>query len=401
LCEFAAPPLITGELWGRGDDFDRLGFRGSAALTNFTFRGLNTDAIVTDVRYTNRVIELLEPRLWRGTQALSAAGIVADFNARRIYFTNGFSTMDPGPVTRAIGPPVDEVMEPYHFLQPPVVRFEGYAPMRDPNDADLRFDAVAGAFECLKFRVPRVAGHVHWLTNTLTVTNVQADFYEGTGKGWTHFVFPEAPGAKFTFSVNTTNTNLRLLMADLYAPTNNLGGLLSLNLVITDADTENPHSWNGFGQAQLRDGLIWDIPIFGVLSKPLDAIVPGVGNSLVSEATATFVISNSVIRSEDLEMRAPALRLQYRGTADFDGQVKARVTVEPLRDTPVLGPFVNVALWPVSKLFAYKITGTLAEPKSEPVYIPKILLLPFSPFKTLGELFAPFPLTTNAPPEFK
>jgi hypothetical protein len=401
LCEFTAPPVIAGELWGRGDDPDRLGFRGSVALTNFTFRALNTDAIVTDLRFTNRVIEFLEPRLWRGTQALAAAGIVADFNAQRIYFTNGFSTLDPGPVTRAIGPPTDEVMAPYHFLEPPVVHFEGYAPMADANDVDLHFDAVAGPFACLKFRVPRVTGQVHWVTNTLTVTNVQADFYEGAGQGWTRFVFPEEAGSKFTFSVNVTNTNLRLLMADLYAPTNNLDGLLSLNLVITDANTDNPHSWNGFGQAQLRDGLIWEIPVFGVLSKPLDTIMPGVGNSRVAEATATFVISNSVIQSEDLEMRAPTLRLQYRGTADFQGQVKARVTVEPLRNTPVLGPVMNVALWPVSQLFAYKITGSLADPKSEPVYIPKILLLPFSPFKTLGELFAPLPTGTNAPPEIK
>ncbi len=148
-------------------------------------------------------------------------------------------------------------------------------------------------------------------------------------------------------------------------------------------------SWNGFGDVQLQDGLIWDIPIFGVLSKPLDAIVPGIGHSRVAKATANFGIANSVIRSDDLEMRAPTMRLQYRGTADFDGLVKARVTAEPLRDTPILGPLMNMALWPVAKLFEYKITGTLAEPKLAPLYIPKILLLPLNPIRTLEELFAP------------
>jgi hypothetical protein len=98
-------------------------------------------------------------------------------------------------------------------------------------------------------------------------------------------------------------------------------------------------------------------------------------------------------------MRAPALRLQYRGTVDFNRQVRARVTAEPLRDTPVVGPFVNAALWPVSKLFAYKISGSLEDPKAEPVYIPKIILMPFSPFKTLGDLFSPGPAITNTPPD--
>ncbi len=400
-CQFTAPPVIAGELWGHGTDLGRLGFRGSVAMTNFTFRALDSDAVVTDVRYTNRVVEFLMPHVWRGTQAMSAAAIVADFNADRVYFTNALSTLDPGVVTRAIGPPVDEVMAPYHFLQPPVVRVEGYAPMGDPHNVDLRFDGVGGPFACLKFRVPKFAALVHWVGDALILTNVQTDFYDGKARGWAHFVFPDQPGAQFAFSANVTNANLRLLMADLSTGTNELDGTLDVNLAITDAQTEDPLSWNGFGEAQLRNGLIWEIPIFGVLSKPLDAIVPGVGKSRVEDATATFVISNSVIRSEDLEMRAPALRLQYRGTVDFHRQVNARVTVEPLRDTPVVGTFVSAALWPVSKLFAYKITGTLEEPKSEPVYIPKVLLLPFSPFKTLGELFAPSPADTNTPPATK
>jgi hypothetical protein len=401
LCQFAAPPVIEGELWGRRNDYDRLGFRGRVSLTNFTFRELNTDAIVSELRYTNRVLECIEPRLWRGTQALAAAGITADFNASRIYFTNGFSTVDPRPLTHAIGPVVEAAMAPYHFIQPPTVHFEGYVPLSDPNDVDIRFDGVAGPFASLKFQVPRLTAQVHWFTNTLTLTNVQADFYGGTGQGWARFIFPEEPGARFTFSVNTTNTNLRWLMADLSTQMLNLDGRFNLDLVVTDASTEDMHSWNGFGQAQLHDGLIWDIPIFGVLSKPLDLIVPGLGHSRVAKASANFAIVNSVIRSDDLEMRAPTMRLQYRGTADFEGKVKARVTAEPLRDTPVLGPIMNMALWPVTKMFEYKITGSLAEPKLEPVYIPKILLLPLIPLRTLEELFAPVPPGTRLPPDSK
>jgi AsmA-like C-terminal region len=401
LCRFTVPPVIEGELWGRSNDLERLGFQGRVALTNFTFREFNTDAVVTGLHYTNRVLACIEPRLWRGTQTLTAAGITADFNTARIYFTNGFSTVDPGPLTHAIGPVVEAAMAPYHFIEAPTVRFAGYVPLNDPNDVDMRFDGRAGRFASLKFKVPRISTHVHWFTNTLTITNVQADFYEGTGQGWARFVFPKEPGALFTFSVNTTNTNLRLLMADLTAQTNDLDGRFNLELVITDANTVDMKSWNGFGHVQLRDGLIWDIPIFGVLSKPLDVIVPGIGHSRVAKASANFGITGSVVQSDDLEMRAPTMRLQYRGTADFDGIVKARVVAEPLRDTPILGPIMNVALWPVAKLFEYKITGTLAEPKLAPVYIPKILLLPLNPLRVLEELFAPNPAPPKAPPEIK
>jgi hypothetical protein len=61
--------------------------------------------------------------------------------------------------------------------------------------------------------------------------------------------------------------------------------------------------------------------------------------------------------------------------------VEARVQAELLRDTWVIGRVLSLALWPITKVFEYKLTGTLKEPKSEPVYIiPKILLLPFHPF---------------------
>lgn len=400
-CEFGSPPVVAGELWGNARAGEQLGFRGRMALTNFTFRGLHADAAISRLGYTNRVLSLDAPRLWNGDQFALADGVAADFNQRRVYISNAFGRFEPRRITGAIGPETDEVMTPYHFLSPPTARVNGYAPMGNPHDADLLFEGTTGGFECWRFHVPRVAGRVHWQGDTLTLTNVQADFYGGAATGWARFVFPEEPGTRFGFHVTTTNTDLRKLMDDLVSPTESLDGQLDVNLTITDADTENAQSWNGFGTAQLRDGLIWSIPIFGVLSKPLDAIMPGVGNSRVSSATASYTITNSVIWSDDLEMRSPAMRLQYRGTVDFDGQVQARVTAEPLRGTPVLGPVVNMALWPVTRLLQYKITGTLAEPKPEPVYIPKLLLMPFTPFKTLEELFTPGTLSTNAPAEIK
>src|SRR6185503_4430437 len=139
----------------------------------------------------------------------------------------------------------------------------------------------------------------------------------------------------------------------------------------------------------------------GILSKPLDAIAPGLGSSRVSDASAKFIITNSVIFSDDLEMRAPALRLLYEGTVAFDGRVNARVDAELLRDAWLIGRVVSLVFWPVTKMMEYKITGTLSDPRSEPVYLPtKLLLVPLHPFRTLEELFSE-PPKTNAPPVFR
>ena len=63
---------------------------------------------------------------------------------------------------------------------------------------------------------------------------------------------------------------------------------------------------------------------------------------------------------------------------------------ELLRDLPVFGFLISKVLWPVTKAFAYEITGTLNDPKTKEKYlIPQALLAPLHPIKTLKELFDP------------
>ncbi len=391
-CEFTQPPVIDGEVWGRWFDHDSIGFRGQIALTNFAVRGEQLDAVVSGLRYTNLVVECLEPRVWRGTQHIAAEGITADFTARRTFITNAVGQFDPGVIVRMIGPTVAAVMSPYHFGQPPQARVNGYVSMHDPHDANVLFEGGGADFESMRFRFPRYEARILWQNNVLTVTNTSGDFHGGRAKGWAQFVFADHNRAQFAFGVNITNASLPALVADLTQKTNTLDGQLSGQLMITNAWTDDLNSWNGYGYAQLRDGLLWELPIFGALSAALE-----VGNNRFTEATGSFAIANSIIYSPDLEMRSAAMRLLYRGTVDFHGNVSARVTADVFRDTPVVGSFVSTLLTPMAKLLPFRISGTLKEPKYEPIYVPKILLVPFNPIQTLEELFAPESGKTNTP----
>jgi len=400
--KFTAPADLDFEARGRLYDYESIAAAGRAALTDFAVRGQAADSIVSGFQYSNRVVEFFSPRLSRagGTQTMTADRIILDFNSRRIWFVNGFSTAEPEAVARAIGSKTGHTLEPYRFAEPPTVRVNGYAHLQNTDDADLIFDIIKGApFRWLKFKTSFIAGTIYWQGQTLTLTNVAAAFYGGSGKGFASFDF-RAPheGADYQFAINVTNVNLRLLAADLLSPTNHLEGTLNGQLLVTHADTRDWRTWDGFGHANLRDGLLWDIPIFGVLSPVLNTISPGLGNSRATEASARFVITNGVIHSDSLEIRSTMMRLQYAGMVDLQENVNARVTAQLLRDTWVVGPLVSTALWPVSKLFEYHVTGTLKNPKSEPVYVPKMLLMPLHPFRSLEELFPYSNFSTNLPP---
>ncbi|MCX8089561.1 MAG: AsmA-like C-terminal region-containing protein [Verrucomicrobiae bacterium] len=397
LLSCRAAPVFTGEIRGRWQERERLGFHGRVALTNFSVRGEHADWFTATLQYTNRALDLLEPRLGRGAETLTAEGIRVDWPGDRIWFTNGLSTTDPMVVARAIGPQVARAIEPYRWAAPPRVRVNGYAPLHGSENADVQFEIEGGPFAWWKLCAPRIAGVAHWRGETVTLTNVQMDFYGGQAAGFAALDFTPARGAAFAFTAGFTNAALARLLADLAARTNRLEGDLT-GWVEARGNTDDPRTWTGQGRARLRDGFLWELPIFGVLSGPLDFILPGVANSRFTEASARFTLTNGLVVWDKLEMRAPALRLQYAGTVDWDGRVDMRVEAEPLRDAPLVGRLFSFALWPVSKLFQYRITGTLAEPKTEPTYVPKWFFFPLHPFRTLGELLAPDADRTNAPP---
>jgi hypothetical protein len=409
IATFAEPLFLDADVRGRLYDYGGIAARGRVALTNFTVRGQAMDSVAGELFYTNRVLEFFHPQLWRakGSQTMTADRIVLDFNRRLIFFTNGFSTADPVAVTRAIGPKTAKLMEPYHFLEPPTALVNGCVPLRDINgahdvdDADLRFDITRGAaFQWQKLRTPDIKGTIHWLGETLILTNVTAAFYGGSADGFAGFDFrPKHAGADYGFVVNVTNVNLHLLAADLASPTNRLAGALAGQLVVTHADSRDLQTWDGFGHASLRNGLIWEAPFFSILSPVLNTVVPGLGNSRATDATAKFTITNGVMFTDSLEIHSTLMQLKYSGTVDLKQNVNARVTAQLLRNTWVIGQLVSDVLWPVSKLFEYKVTGTLKNPKSEPLYVvPKILLMPLHPIRSLEGIFPGGETATNAPP---
>ena len=397
LFTFTQPLWLEADVWGRLNDPGSIGARGRMAVTNFTIRGETVSSVESDFGYTNRFLEFFQPRLQAGAQRMRADGIALDFNSWRIYFTNGFSTADPRAVARAIGRKAGEVMDPYRFAVPCPARVNGYAPLRGMADADLWFEGEGAPFEWLKLKTSRITGRIHWLGETLILTNLTAAVYGGDANGFAHFDFRPRAGADFEFTANVRNASLHLLATDLSSPTNHLEGVLSGRFVMTSANSEDWRSWNGYGQANLHDGLIWDVPIFGILSPVLNTVMPGLGSSRATDARAQFGMTNGVIFSDDLEIRSTMMRLQYAGTVDLRNHVNARVNAQLLRDTWVVGPLLSTALWPVSKLFEYKITGTLQHPQTEPVYIPKALLLPLHPFRSLEEMLSN-DINTNALP---
>jgi hypothetical protein len=407
LLTFHEPLALALDVAGNLRALETLSVTGRLALTNFAIRDQTMDSVTAKIHYTNLAANIYAPELWRdgGRQWLKADEAFLDFRRKAIWITNGLALADPQAIACAVGPKTGRVMEQFHFLSLPLTRVHGSTPIinihtaQDAELADLTFDFEQGVpFHWARLRTTNLTGTVRWLKQSLFLTNMAAPLYEGHGTGFGEIDFrPVGHDCDFDFSFSLTNVNLHLLASDLSTNKNtNLDGQLTGTVTVTNASSGDWRSWNGHGHVWLRDGLLWDVPMFAFMSPVLNTVTPGLGNSRATEASAQFLITNGVITTDSLTIHAQMMQLEYVGTVDLKENVNAKVTAKLFRNMPVVGPVVSKVLWPVGKIFECRVTGQLNSPVVTPVYIPKILLMPLHPLRSLEEFFLPSPSTNSS-----
>ena len=386
---FTVPPQVEGEVWGCWGARQDVGFRATATATNFVLRGEQVDEFSGRVVFTNELYAISDVHARRGAGVITAPDVRIDARLQRLWVTNAHSTFDPYAFTRIIGPQTAKAVQAYQFSNAPTVRVHGEIPFRESETTDLHFDIVGGPFRWSFFHLPQVTASLHWVTNRIVITNLDSTFHGGRLVGGLNFDFTPKSSADFGFNLAFTNASLPGFIADLSGKPNKLEGAVAGSVTVTNANTARWQSWQGFGEVRLVDGLLWDIPIFGLFSPVLNAINKDLGSSRAKEAKGTFILTNSVIYTKNLEIHSPPARLHYDGTVDFTGAVNANIEAEMFRDTLLVGPLLSFLTSPMTKVFEYRVTGSLANPKSEPRFIPKFLLLPLRPFQTIREFLVP------------
>ncbi|MBN2508478.1 MAG: hypothetical protein JXQ71_17505 [Verrucomicrobia bacterium] len=407
LVQWPQPPRIQARLRGNLDNRDRWAASGEVALGPFTVRGEGADECAARLVYTNRFLSVLSPRLRRGEEQATADGLGFDLRRgrERLFVTNATGRLDPYALLRAINTNTARIVSRYAFATPPRITARGIVGLRSGDRAeDLHLDLAGGPFHWHVFNLRHIAGHVHVLNRSARLTKVRGEFYGGTIAGNALFDWAAGSGTDASFMATVQDSNLGRLMADISRKPNRLDGTLSGYVHIDRAHSKDPLSWQGYGALSLTNGLIWDFPVFGVVSRMLNTITPGLGNSRAREALMDYSITNSVIYTRDIDIRATGMRVHFDGTIGFDQALNARVEAELLRDLPALGFLVSKAFWPLTRLFVLKVTGTWSQPQTQPLYIlpnlvSKLVVVPFRPWSTLKNLFNLEPIEpgTNAP----
>ncbi|MBL9174658.1 MAG: hypothetical protein JNL10_14065 [Verrucomicrobiales bacterium] len=385
------PPWISGEVRGRLGDPDRTGAVLKVALTNATYRGESITELRTTVTYTNLQLSFAGIELFQGTNVARVPSMRYDIPARLLYITNGFSTLNVAGLVRAIGPKTAKVLAPYQFLEAPTVRVNGAIPVMDDVTGSVVFQASVPRFQWWYFEFENLLATVGWEGEHLSITNVAGGFYGGLVSANVGVNVHDRDDAVFHFNASYADVDLSRLIADLTMSTNRLEGTLSGEVTVLEGHGRQDRPWKGYGNAQLRNGYLWDLPLFGLMSPAFESVSPGLGTAKFRDGNALFTITNRSVDFSRVELLSPAMRLQMRGPVDFDGRLRLVLEAEPLRDVPLFGPLVNLVLSPFTKLLEYDITGTLEKPEAELRHVPSFLLIPLQPFHTLKSVFKSAP----------
>ncbi|MGE3312116.1 MAG: AsmA-like C-terminal region-containing protein, partial [Limisphaerales bacterium] len=388
LFEFHSPVDAEVSVWGPWTEGTRQAILGTITATNFTFRAQRFDHLDARITYTNRFLVAAPVRLTRDAGEAVAEGVGYDFADDRLWLTNAVNTIEPFAAAAAISPSFPAKLAPYRFATPPRIRANGTIRPRDTDSADLTLAIQGGPFEFWRLKAETIETDLLWKGSTLTFTNLSGRFFDGTLAGNAFFDLANPDDGLYRFEARIRQAELgKLLRHASGNRTNVASGEFDLDLQIHSARTSDLHSWNGAGHATLTDGLLWDAPIFGFFSPILNAVVPGLGNNRARAAEASFTIEDSVVHTRDFTIDCPPAKLFYRGQVDFDQRINAKVEAQVLGNFTPMGPLFGLILRPLTKLFEFRITGTLSDVEAEPLYVPKFLLLPLQPLRLLFGLF--------------
>lgn len=119
----------------------------------------------------------------------------------------------------------------------------------------------------------------------------------------------------------------------------------------------------GQGYVSLRHGFAFRLPLFGGMTEVLTKALPGLDFALKqTDVRIPFEVREGRIATRDAQIEGDILSLTAKGDCTFDGQLSFDVQVRPMKDTTLMGQAMRALSYPLSRLFEFRLDGTLDKP---------------------------------------
>lgn len=357
--EWSRPPSVRLALRGPGHDPEKWAGDGAIAAQRTKFRGTSMNEASATIRLENGALNLNNLRVVRD-EGSGSGSIAYDFAHHEIRFKEVRSALRLTEAIVWVDPKYFKEVVDYKFRHPPNLVINGVYHFKGRNDRiEVNIDAPAGMdYGFLGHTLPfdRVAGRLLFTDNRLQLFDIDGKLFGGDVRG----------SGDVSLARNDNHYHAQLTLegvdfprlADLYFKYKTTRGKLSGAYEWTGMGSD-ARLMQGKGNANVTEGDVFAIPIFGPLSELTSAIIPGAGYSIAKTAKSSFTIKEGIIHTDDFKVSGKLFGMVGHGDIHF---IEDRLDF----DVRIEAGGAGVVLTPVYKLFEYKGEGPIAKPNWHP-----------------------------------
>ena len=306
-------------------------------------------------------------------EGMARVGFTVKPDDKQIAF-EAETSLQPLPMVRMVGILTNLLTQHITFDGATTVTAEGIVDYSGAHaNTDLKGTVQADHVGFERFDCDSGSCDVRMVGDQVTLTNIEASVYGGTASG--NIVVTAPPRGQqqtdFQADIQLSNADFGRFMK--YASTNDskreYSGRLFGDLVIHGVSgKECKKTLNGGGRVEIRDGRVFLLPVFGGLSRLMTRIIPGLDFVLrQSDAGMDFTVENGRVETDKVVVEGDVLSLKGKGAYALGGELDFDVQVKLMNEHSLVSKLVRVLTYPISKLFEFRLKGTLDDPSWYPV----------------------------------
>lgn len=309
-------------------------------------------------------------------------GLTFDFKADEIAF-DGHSTLEPDALFQLLQLPADTVAAVRRHVQPEPpcdVRAWGRFNYADMDRTAFQGTVRTAALRVFELPVTNVSAAFDMRGWTNRVTGLRGGLYDGPVQA-DLLLSPRATtnGAVAAYALNAvwTAADFRQVIEFMRGATGSQEvGRMDLELAIEGTMTPDAlTNMTGHGAIKVRDGRVFNLPLFGGLSDFMRRAVPGLDFVLrQSDADAEFTIANGRVASDKVRIQGDVLSLVAVGSMGFDTTLDFEAQVKLMKEHTLVAKVLRFVTWPISKLLEFRLRGPVRKPEWYPINFSRELL---------------------------
>ena len=372
-----APPQCVLDFSGRAGVKGTLVLEGYAEGEDLAYRGVPLEALATSFAYSNGVVSLPDLAVERREGRFD--GLVELDLQKKTVALDALSTLHPEMTARMVSSKFEDLLRPLAFQGESFVKLKGLYDYGKNNRHDLMGSMYVEDAGVDRLLLEDCYFFFEARDNVFTFSDVRGMVEGGEFSGFLQLMDLDDKGlAAFFMDVGVHGADLKKITAKNVEGKENLySGKISMRM---DLEGRLAEQWQetlkGQGELKIEDGELYKIPLLGGLSKLLSKVIPGFGFTSQTDFTTVFEIGDEKIKVDPIALEGSVLSVKGKGSLGFDRRLNVKVQVKPLRDG-LVADVVRTVFFPISKLFEFRLGGTLDKPDWRPDNLPKELFFIF------------------------